>query len=269
MSIPKDDGAPANSPATKQQLDDKSTEIVNAIKKGPETDKNLFESLFEALGLKDLFSAIKDGENWGSKLLLAFGALAALLLGKLLDFGKIFNAGLEKVTRALLNVGRPNDQPQRTGRVLAIGENGLPQQMTRVQMDSLNSVSINPHGLTGELIAELNSALSGISPKIREFNSATADMKSASAIKKIAKAIGDLKNKLTPSPKEAITDVATAIGTLDTTLNTFSDSKLPKAQTLRDIAKAADAVQRNASGLKKLFEELAAASTRTADSLTG
>lgn len=258
-----------NEPATKKQLDDKTTKILDEIKKGPETNKNLFESLFEALGLKDLFGAIKDGENWGSKLMLAFGALAALVLGKLLDFGKIFNAGLEKATRAFLNRNTPADQAQRPGRVLAVGESGLPQHMTRADMDGLNSVSINPHGLTTELLNDLKTALDGLPPKIREFNSATADMKSASTINKIAKAIGALNNKLTPDPTATISGVSTAIGNLDTTLGSFSNDKLPKAQTLKDIAKAAKDVQRNASGLKKLFEDLAAASTATANSITG
>lgn len=271
MAEPKEaaNSAP-DAPATKKQLDDKSTQILNAIKAGPETNKNIFESLFEAFGLKDLFSALKDGEDWGSKLLLAFGALAALVLGKLLDFGKIFNAGLEKVTRAWVNRGLTNDQAQRPGRVLTIGESGLPQQMTRARMDGLNAVSINPHGLTETQLNTLTTALQGLSPEVREFNSATRDMTSASTISKITKAIGNLKEKLVPNnPADDIRQAAGAIDELNTSMAAYKPEKLPKPQTFRAIATAAQELNREAGTLKRTFLELSQSAGSAAGAIGG
>jgi methyl-accepting chemotaxis protein len=256
-------------PASKNQLDTKTDAILKAIKAGPETNKNIFESLFEAFGLKDLLSAIKDGENLASKLMLAFGVLAALILGKLLDFGKLFNAGLERVTRAIANRNTPTGEARRPGRVIAINESGRPQRMTRAQMDALNSVSINPHGLTPTLLNDLKTALSGLPEKIRDFNSATRDMKSPSTITKIAKTIGTLKAKLTPNPAEDIKEVATAIGELNGKLQHYNPEKLPKPQTFKKIADAAKDLNRNADTLRRTFVDLATASSTAAGAIGG
>lgn len=242
--------------ATKAELTTNTNKIMKAIKEGPETSKNIFESLFEALGLKDLFAAFKDGGDPFSKILLAIGALAALVLGKLFDFGKMFNAAYEKISRSRANRNLPDGERQRPGRVIAIGESGRPQRMTRAQMDGLNAVSINPHGLTSQRLNGLKSALNGLPEKIRDFNSATADMKSPGTINKIAKAIGELKKKLTPNPKKKIEDTAKAIGELHTKLEPFDPQKLPKARTLRDVAKAAQDLNRNAGTLRNTFLEL-------------
>ncbi|MET7483161.1 hypothetical protein [Streptomyces sp. NPDC005538] len=242
-------------------------ELKGDIEKGPDTSKSLFESLFEALGLKDLVAAIKDGSDWGSKLLLAFGALATLVIGQMFNFGKIFNAGLEKITRTRANPA--TGRAAAPGNVLAIGETGFPKAMTRAEMEGLNSVSINPHGLTPETLNGLKSALAGLPEKIRDFSSATADMKSASTIKNIAKAIGGLKEKLDPSPEGTIKEVAAAIETLHTKLAPFEHDKLPKPRTLKDIASAARDVVRDGDRLRLLFRELATASTEAANRIAG
>ncbi|MFD4873377.1 hypothetical protein ACFWOB_08375 [Streptomyces sp. NPDC058420] len=242
-------------------------ELKEDIKKGPDTSKTLFESLFEALGLKDLFAAFKDGADWGSKLLLAFGALSVVVIGQMLSFGKLFNAGLERITRTRANP--TTGQAARPGRVLAVGENGLPQAMTRAQMDGLNAVSINPHGVSEAQLNGLKTALNGLPPKIRDFNSATADMKSAGTIGKLAQAIGKLKDKLDPSPEATIKDVATAIETLHTKLAPFDHDKLPKPRALKDIASAARDVVRDGDRLRTLFRDLATASTSAANSIAG
>ncbi|MGW3355875.1 hypothetical protein ACWDFL_10710 [Streptomyces bungoensis] len=253
--------------ATSKQLEEKTSRILKAIKEGPETNKGILESLFESLGLKDLFAAVKDGGQWYSKVTLALGVAVTLILGKLFDFGKLFNAAFEKLSRRFANRNRTPTDPQRPGRVLAIGDNGLPRSMTRSQMDALNAVSINPHGLSQQSIAELQSALQGLTPEIRLFNSAANDMKSASTIRKIAAAIEELKNKLNPNPKDDIKDVATAIGQLHDKLTPFDHDKLPKPRALRDISEAAKDLHRNAENVRKMFQELATASTGAANSI--
>ncbi|MBK3576824.1 hypothetical protein JHN63_24055 [Streptomyces sp. MBT65] len=242
-------------------------ELKEDIKKGPDNSKPLFESLFEALGLKDLFASFKDGADWGSKLLLAFGALAVLVVGQMLNFGKLFNAGLERITRTSAN--QATGRAEIPGKVLAVGENGLPQAMTRAQMDGLNAVSINPHGISDVQLNALKTALDGLPPKIREFNSATADMKSAGTIGKLATAVGKLKDKLDPSPEATIKDVAAAIETLHTKLAPFDHDKLPKPRTLKDIASAARDVVRDGDRLRVLFQGLATASTDAANRIAG
>ncbi|MFF6993049.1 hypothetical protein [Streptomyces sp. NPDC010273] len=259
--------SPSNS-AIKSDLDTQTSKILAAVKAGPETSKNIFESLFEALGLKDALSAFKDGGDPFSKVLLAVGAIATLVLGKLLDFGKLFNAALERLTRSRASGSVPAGQV-RPGRVISIGEHGLPQRMTRAQMDGLNAVSINPHGISEAQLNGLKTALNGLPPKIREFNSATADMKSAGTIGKLAQAIGKLKDKLDPSPEATIKDVATAIETLHTKLAPFDHDKLPKPRALKDIASAARDVVRDGDRLRTLFRDLATASTSAANAIAG
>ncbi|MET9733791.1 hypothetical protein ABZZ79_25005 [Streptomyces sp. NPDC006458] len=266
----KDLISPPNQAATKKQLDDKTESVLKAIKAGPETSKNIFESLFEALGLKDLFGAIKDGENWGSKLVLAFGAFAALLLGKLLDFGRLFGTAFERLSAAYRNRNTPAGDPRLAGRLPAVNETGFPKFMTRVEMDAMNSVAINPHGLTPQLLTELTSALNGLTPEIRLFNSATRNMESPSTIKKIAAAIGKLKDVLTPTnPAESVREVAGAIGELNTKMQNYKPENLPKPQTFRDITNAAKELNNNVDTLRGAFQRLASATTGAANSLTG
>lgn len=260
--------SPSNA-AIKTELDTKATQILAAVKAGPETSKNIFESLFEALGLKDVFSAFKDGGDPFSKLLLAVGAIATLVLGKLLDFGKIFNTAFEKISRSLANRNLPEGQAPRPGRVMAIGESGLPQRMTRAEMDGLNAVSINPHGISAQQLSGLRNALDGLPPKIREFNSATADMKSAGTIGKLATAVGKLKDKLDASPTNDIDEAATAIGHLHTQLEHFNPNSLPKAQTLRGIATAARELHDSGDNLQQMFQRLATQSTAAAGAIAG
>ncbi|WP_328933699.1 MULTISPECIES: hypothetical protein [unclassified Streptomyces] len=257
----KTKAAPANA-ATKTDV----TAIINQIKKGPDDQKNFLEAFFETSGLKDVFEAFKQESFWVTAT-LAVGALGSVITGKLLDLGKLFNLGLEKLTKFIAQrfFGRTTSQ----GRVLATGENGLPRPMSRQQADSLTSVSINPHGLTDVALNGLKTALEGLTPKIGPFNTATRQLMSAQALKKLARAIGTLKDKLDPSPEATIKDVATAIETLHTKLAPFDHDKLPKPRALKDIASAARDVVRDGDRLRTLFRDLATASTSAANAIAG
>lgn len=242
------------SAATSDDLKTKVTDLTKLIKEGPETSKNVFESLFEAFGFKDAFAAFKDGGDWVSKILLAIGAVAAVLLGKMVDFGKLLNSVL-------------TSRGGGTGRGIAIGEDGVPRRLTADEMNAQNSVSINPHGLSEESINGLNSALAGITPVISGFNSATINMKSANKIKKIAKAIETLKGKLSPDPSTTIKDTATAIGALNTKLEHYDPNNLPKAQDLRNVQRAAHNLAETAETLRSKFVALSNGFNTAAQSL--
>ncbi|MEV5850139.1 hypothetical protein AB0M32_50105 [Streptomyces sp. NPDC051985] len=220
-------------------------EILEAIKGGPDDEqKSGWSAFFESLGLKDLIDAFKQLNGW-SIAILATAAMVAFLKDKFLNYGAILNSIWEKLT----------------GKIWSVGERGIPTQQTRAQTESNNAVSINPHGITPELLNDLKTALTGLPNKIRDFNKRMAEMKSASAIKKITKAIGQLVGKLDPDPTEAIKSVGIEIGHLETKLSTFDHNKLPKAATLRDISAAAKDLNRNAAEVKEMFRSLGVAFT--------
>lgn len=232
---------------TDQELDKAKNEIKEAIKQGKDETKTIWEALMESIGLKDFFEAFKQ-DDFVTKVALIVGALGAVVMGKLLDLGKLFNLGLEKLS----------------GRIFATGESGLPQLMTRQRADSLTSTSINPTDLTPATLAALQSALNSLTPEIRDFNAEIRQMKSAGQIKQIAKAVGALKAKLTPSPKQAIKDTATAIDKLNDQLDRYDPAKLPRAQTMRDTASAVGQLSTAARTLQERFRDLATEAGRVA-----
>lgn len=224
-------------------------DILEAIKGGPDDEqKSGWAAFFESIGLKDLTDAFKQLSSW-SVAILATAAMVAFLKDRLLNYGAILNASSNRLT----------------GKIFTIGENGLPTRQTRAEAEANNAVSINPHNITPELLNDLKTALSGLLTKIHAFKTEMAYMKSAGAIKRIAKAIGELVEKLTPDPAEAIKEVGNEIGNLETKLETFDHNKLPKAATLRGISDAAKDLNRNAADVKRMFQDRGVAFTGTAN----
>ncbi|MDQ1047847.1 hypothetical protein [Streptomyces sp. V4I2] len=251
---------------TNSELTTVENNLKNKIKEGKDETKTFWQALMESVGLKDFLEAFKQKDFW-VQVTLIIGALGVVIMGKLLDLGKVFNLGLQKLSQLFARsmLGRTNTQ----GRVLATGDSGLPQFMTRQQADSLTAVSINPHGLTQEILNGLKDALKDLVPEIQNFNNATRNMYSSGKINKLAKAIANLKGKLTPSPKQTILDVAGAVGELNTSMTNYKPEKLPKAQTFREIAAAAQDLNRNADTLRRTFVDLATASSTAAGAIGG
>ncbi|WP_320784700.1 hypothetical protein [Streptomyces sp. CRN 30] len=251
---------------TDAELTTAKNELKEAIKQGKDEQKNIWEALMEAVGLKDFFEAFKQKDIY-VQITVIIGAVGAVIMGKLLDLGKLFNLGFERISR-LVNRGllRRGTDP---GRVLATGESGLPRTMTRQQADSLSAVSINPHGLTPEVINNLQNALNTLTPEIREFNTATRQMLSAGKINGLAKAINNLKGKLNPSPHSTIKNTAKAIGLLSRKLELYDPTKLPKAQDLRNVQSAATNLAETAETLRTKFQALSNGFGTAAGALAG
>lgn len=251
---------------TNTELTGVKEELKKAIKEGKDEQKTIWEALMESIGLKDFFEAFKQEDIW-VKVTVIIGALGAVIMGKLLDLGKLFNLGFERLSRIIYRglLGQTRDP----GRVLATGESGLPRPMTRQQADALTSVSINPNGLTPEGLSGLEGALRDLTPKIRDFNDATRQMLSAGKINSLAKAVGNLKDKLTPSPHSTIKNTAKAIGALTTKLDKYDPTKLPKAQDLRNVQSAAINLAETAETLRTKFQTLSNGFGAAAGALAG
>ena len=222
-------------------------DIKKAIKEGKDETKTHFEALMEAIGFKDFFEAFKQMDKITVAVLLV-GAGLALVKDKVLNFGKLLNTVVEKIT----------------GKIFSIGENGAPTLQTRAATQAAQSVSINPTNLTPETLGALQTALSTVTPEIRDFNTAIGAMKSPAQIKKITKAVGDLKAKLTPSPKAAISDTAKAIDKLSDQLDRYDPTKLPRVQTMHETATAVGQLSTAAGTLQDRLRNLAAEARTTA-----
>ncbi|MGP2441697.1 hypothetical protein [Streptomyces sp. JW3] len=251
---------------TNAELTTAKDELKEAIKQGKDEQKNIWEALMEAAGLKDFFEAFKQ-QDMAVKIIGIVGALGIVIMGKLLDLGKLFNLGFEKISRLFFRtvLGRGTAP----GHVLATGESGLPRSMTRQQADSLTAVSINPHGLTPEALNNLKDALNTLTPKIADYNTETRQMLSAGKINGLAKAINNLKGKLNPSPHSTIKNTAKAIGLLSRKLELYDPTKLPKAQDLRNVQSAATDLAETAETLRTKFQTLSNGFGAAVGALTG
>ncbi|WP_329338064.1 hypothetical protein OG252_21810 [Streptomyces sp. NBC_01352] len=228
-------------------------EIVDAVKKGKDEQKTRWEALMEALHLKEIFEAFKQLDTF-TVVIIFVGATLALLKDRVLNYGKLLNLLVEKVTGKIVSV-----DPQR----------GTPAFQTREATEAGQAVSINPTNVTPERLSALQSALNTLTPEVNSYNSEIRAMKSPAQIKKIAKAVGDLKAKLTPNPAEDIKEVATAIGELNGKLQHYDPEKLPKPQAFKKIADAAKDLNRDAGTLRQTFLELATASNTAAGAIGG
>ncbi|GKQ35654.1 hypothetical protein [Streptomyces sp. A012304] len=238
---------------TNAELNAVKDELKEAIKKGKDEQKTVWEALLEAVGLKDVFEAFKQVDTL-TLIIVAVGATLAFLKDRVLNYGKMLNLIWERLT----------------GKVWSISpQTGRPTRMTRAETEASQAVSINPTNLTPEKLAALQTALNSISPKIREFNSAISGMKSPRAINGIAKAVGALKAKLTPSPATTISNTASAIGELNTKLDKYDPTKLPKAADLRAVQSAATNLAETAETLRTKFVALSNGFGAAAGSLAG
>ncbi|MFJ8106765.1 hypothetical protein [Streptomyces sp. NPDC096132] len=249
---------------TDKELTAAKDEIKEAVKKGKDETKTIWEALFESLGLKDFFEAFKQEDFW-TKATLIIGALGAVIMGKLLDLGKLFNLGFEKLTKLIARrmLGRTNSQ----GRVLATGESGLPRALSRQQADALSAVNISPTNVTAATLNGLRDALKEVVPEIIKFNDAIRDTPSSGKINRIAKAVEKLKAKLTPDPSQTISGAATAIGALNTKLEHYDANKLPKVNDLRQVQSAAHNLAETAETLRAKFVALSNGFSGAAGSL--
>jgi hypothetical protein len=239
---------------TDKELNEAKGELKEAIKQGKDEQKTVWEALLEAIGLKDFFEAFKQMDKWIIAIVLV-GATLALLKDRVLNYGRILNTLMEKISGKIFSV-----DPQ----------GGTPRLRTRQDTEASQAVAINPRGLTQEQLNGLTSALRGISPEIREFNSATREMKPAATINKIAKAIGNLKEKLVPNnPADDIRQAAGAVDELNTSMAAYRPEKLPKPQTFRAIATAAQELNREAGTLKRTFLELSQSAGSAAGAIGG
>ncbi|MGW0823340.1 hypothetical protein [Streptomyces sp. NPDC002845] len=229
---------PSNN-VTDKQFEDGKKEIIDQVKKGKEEQKTRWEAFMEAIGIKNFFEAFKQLDGL-TVTILVVGATLALLKDRVLNYGKLLNGLVEKVT----------------GRIFSVGQGGAPTLRTRADTESDQAVSINPTGVAPERLNSLKLALSAITPEIVKFNDAITRMKSPRQIKQIAKAVETLKNALTPNPADDVKNLATAIGRLNKRLDKYDPQKLPKAQTLRETAAAARDLSSTAETLRSRFVQL-------------
>lgn len=225
---------------TNSEFDKGKKEIVDAVKKGKDEQKNAWESFAEAIGLKDIFEAFQQ-LNPISMTLLAVAAGLTFINERFLKLGTILNNLHERVT----------------GKLWTITDRGIPGRRTRAQVDAAQSVSINPHNLSEETLNGLKTALNGLAPEIVAFNSAARNMKSPRTLTQIATALGKIKDAISPNPADDIRDVARAVDALNGKLRNYDPDRLPKPRTLRDVAGATRDLSSATQTLGDRFRSLA------------
>lgn len=256
--------AKADNTVTNAELSEQTKKVLEAIKKGPDKEnKSAWESFFEALGLKDLVAAVKEPQ-WQNALYLAIAAVGTLLLGKLLDLGKLFNFGLEKLWKAVALRRDPNSTSQ--GRILTLNERGIPSFRPRAEVETPPLVSV-ANADTASLDA-LNRALQGLRPEVTEFNTAVRALPSARQISKSAAAIEKLKRALTGLPSVTpIRNLTAAVNRLNNASDRYRPNALPNAAAMNSTASAAGNLTRATDGLREGFRQLADAARGVASAV--
>ncbi|MFJ5706357.1 hypothetical protein [Streptomyces sp. NPDC093105] len=254
---------PPPAAATKAELDAKTKEIIEAVKGGKDEAKAWWEALLEAFGFKDLVGAIKDQKELTSLIPLAIGALGVLLLGKLLDFGKLFNAGLEKATRAWGRRSNPNSE----GRILAMTDSGIPWARPRAEAEAAPIIAMARGALSPEALGRLKDALVDVNPHIRTFNDNVKDMPSSRSLGKTAKGVEKLGTALDTTDLDKLKDVTTNAGTLKSHMADFAPNKIP--QNLRLATEAAEKLDRAGQNLQTRFQTLKQDATEAAAAIAG
>ncbi|WP_143664787.1 hypothetical protein, partial [Streptomyces sp. NRRL B-24572] len=235
--------------ATSTDLDNKTKEIIEAVKGGKDEKKAWWEAIIEGLGFKDVLAAFKDQTALTSAIPLAIGALGVLLVGKLFDLGKLFNAALEPITRA---IGRRRGNASSEGRILTLGDNGLPTFQRRAQAEAAPIIAMAASTLTPTELGNLKSALEAVNPHIRTFNSNVRGMPSNLKMRQAAKALDKLNPAITTADPDKIDQTATKVTELATAVQTYNTHRLDvrelgkvnkavdkaKPDKIRDIAKA-------------------------------
>ncbi|GAA3374285.1 hypothetical protein GCM10020367_37580 [Streptomyces sannanensis] len=201
----------ANNHVTVTSFKERTAEIITAVKKGPDKEvKTLWESIFEALGLKDVVAAIKE-EGLVNKILLGVAALLATFALKL-DWAKGLNWIIERLTRTEAN---PN------GRIIAPNDGGIPRLQRRADVDALAALRAIPPSLQPENISALKEKLEEINPHLRTFNEQSRQLPSARSISKTADAFGHLKEKMPTANR--MNNTADAAGRLVNTTGTLRE----------------------------------------------
>lgn len=297
---------PSSSTATNTQLDAKTKEIIEAVKGGKDENKAAWEAALEGLGFKDVVAAFKDQSNLTSAIPLAIGALGVLVVGKLFDVGKLFNAGLEKITRA---IGRHRGNATSEGRILALSDSGLPTARRRSEAEAAPIIAMARSTLSPTELGNLKSALEDVNPHIRTFNSEARNMPSARTVNGARKAVHDLNpvivaanptkigqvaakivelkdavkefnqhpfdvkkleklNKAVEKSKPVkIGELATQLGHLVTAQQNFQPGHIPDANTMRTAARAAKDLARAGGDVRQAFNGLKTAALNAANAI--
>ncbi|MFF0472194.1 hypothetical protein [Streptomyces sp. NPDC004284] len=293
--------------ATNTDLDKKTQEIIAAVKEGKDEKKEAWEAVLEGLGFKDMVAAFKDQSSLTSALPLAFGALGVLLIGKIFDLGKLFNAGLEKLTRA---IGRARGNAGAEGRILAMTDSGLPWARRRAEAEAAPVIAMAASTLTPTELTNLKSALEAVNPRIRDFNTEARKMPSHRKLTQAGNAISTKLNpavsaanptligqiaekldKLTDAVKEynthrldvgalnklnkavdksnpeKVKDLAKAMGKLVGAQQRFTPGALPDPGQMRTAAQAAKELARAGGDVARAFNDLKLAARRARDEI--
>ncbi|MEW1826174.1 hypothetical protein [Streptomyces sp. NPDC088196] len=116
----------------------------------------------------------------------------------------------------------------------------------------------------GQALSRVNSGI-GIFDRLKSKLPSAARMKrTASATNKLGEALEKVTARLRPA---ALDDLTEATGRLTQKMSAFDHEKLPEPGALRDISKAAKDLHDNGNKVKEMFQNLATASTRAADSI--
>ncbi|MEU4272971.1 hypothetical protein [Streptomyces sp. NPDC026092] len=254
---------PPPAAATKAELDAKAKEIIDAVKGGKDETKTWWEALLEGLGFKDLLGAIKDQKELTSLIPLALGALGVMMLGKVFDLGKLFNAGFEKLTR---KIGRRSN-PASQGRILAMTDSGIPWARPRAEAESAPIIAMARGALSPTALGELKDALVAVNPEIRTFNELVADMPSSRSLGKTAKGVKEIGLAIDNTNLDRLKDVTREAGTLKGHMADFAPNKIP--QDLRSATEAAEKLDRAGQNLQTRFRTLKQDATEAAAAIAG
>ncbi|MFE8939054.1 hypothetical protein ACWDNT_21625 [Streptomyces sp. NPDC000963] len=249
---------------TKEELNTKTAEIIAAVKGGKSEAKEWWEALLEGLGFKDALAAIKDQKSLGSMLPLLIGALAVLLVGKMLDLGKIFNAGLEKLTRS---IGRRRGDPQAQGRILAMTDSGIPWVRPRAEAEAAPIIAMARGALSPGELNDLKDALVAVNPHIRTFNERIDGMPSGRQLDKAAKGIERLNTALDNTDTLRLKDITKDTGILKSNMEDFAPHKIPLR--LRQATEAAEKLDRAGQNLQERFQALKLAAAGAESAIAG
>ncbi|MFJ9246044.1 hypothetical protein [Streptomyces sp. NPDC101776] len=297
----------SRSDVTTGHFDSKIADLKAAIEKGTNSsgsaekkeDKN--PSGWELLKEQPLVSeilaffkqivAVFQGKDLLSQIILAVGVVGAAvaLVGKvrtlITGFVEKIKGALTALKNLMLNVtgrlpggdrryigrddnGRLGLRPERTSGEMRQAQQAASRQFRQRTGQLGRGTSGVPSAggaqALGQAMSRVNSGIEAFDRLKSKLPSAAKMKRTASATNRLSEALEKVTERLRPAELDDLTE---ATGRLTQKMSAFDHEKLPKPGALRDISKAAKELHANGDKVKEMFQNLATASTRAADSI--
>ncbi|WP_217549138.1 hypothetical protein [Streptomyces sp. GbtcB6] len=290
----------SRSEVTTGHFDSKIADLKAAIEKGGKTaeEKNpsgldlikemplvkealaLFKQVMDVFHGKDLVAQIVLGAGVVTGAVALLGKVRTLITG-LFDKVKGVLAAIKNLTLDITGrfpngrryIGRDDDgrlglRPERTsGEMRQAQREGSRQFRQRRRQPGGGASGLPPAGdahALAQAMSRVNSGIEAFDRLKAKLPSAARMKRTAGATNRLSDALEKVTERLHPADLDGLTE---ATDRLNQKMSAFNHENLPKPTVLRDISKAAKELHDNADNVKVMFQNLATASTRAADSI--